>query len=89
METKDHRSIVLEMIITDMKKDAEKFDGQPFTGRTVAEYNGNLGAAIAALAKIIGSILEQINKETNKDDFTTASETTPWANLKSNPDPES
>ena len=27
--------------------------------------------------------------EADKDDFTTASETTPWANLKSNPDPES
>jgi len=49
---------ILEMIAADMKNDAEKFDGQAFTGRTVAEYNGNQGAAIAALANIIKSMLE-------------------------------
>ena len=50
---------ILEMIARDMKDDAKKFDGRPFNGRTVAEYFGNQGAAIAALAKIIKSILAE------------------------------
>jgi len=50
---------VLEMIATDMKNDAEKFDGRPFNGKTVAEYFGNQGAAIAALANIMKSIIGQ------------------------------
>ena len=49
---------VLEMIAKDMKNDAKEFDGKPFNGRTVAEYFGNQGAAIAALANIVKSILE-------------------------------
>ena len=49
---------VLEMIAEDMRKDAENFDGRPFNGKTVAEYFGNHGAAIAALANIVRSILE-------------------------------
>ena len=49
---------VLEMIAEDMKTDAKNFDGKPFNGRTVAEYFGNQGAAIAALANIVKSILE-------------------------------
>ncbi|MBW1812186.1 MAG: hypothetical protein JRJ39_00560 [Deltaproteobacteria bacterium] len=50
---------VLEMIAADMKNDAEKFDGQPFNGKTVAEYFGNQGAAIAALANVVKSIIKQ------------------------------
>ncbi len=50
---------VLEMIARDMQKDAMEFDGRPFNGKTVAEYFGNHGAAIAALADIIKSILEE------------------------------
>jgi len=42
---------VLQMIADDQKNDSANFDGQPFNGRTVAEYFGNQGAAIAALAK--------------------------------------
>lgn len=48
---------VLETISSDMENDAKNFDGQPFTGKTMAEYNGNQGAAIAALADIIKEIL--------------------------------
>ena len=48
---------VLETIAEDMKNDAKKFDGRPFNGNNVAEYFGNHGAAIAALANIIKSIL--------------------------------
>lgn len=50
---------VLKMIATDMKSDAENFDGRPFNGKTVAEYFGNQGAAITALANILKSILER------------------------------
>ena len=48
----------LEMIAQDMVDDAKNFDGKPFTGRTVAEYFGNQGAAIAALASIVKSLVE-------------------------------
>ena len=48
----------LKMVADDMENDAKNFDGQPFNGKTVAEYLANLGAAIAALAIIIKSILE-------------------------------
>ena len=56
----DKRSKVLEMIAADMKNDAENFDGRPFNGKTIAEYFGNQGAAIAALADTVKSILEQV-----------------------------
>ena len=56
----DKRSKVLEMIATDMKNDATNFDGRPFNGKTVAEYFGNHGAAISALADIIKSILKEV-----------------------------
>ena len=48
---------VLNEIATDMQADAAKFDGQPFNGRTVAEYFGNQGAAIAALARIVEQLV--------------------------------
>ena len=49
---------ILDTIAEDMKNDARKFDGRPFNGKTVAEYFGNQGAAIAALAKIMKSIIK-------------------------------
>lgn len=58
----DKRTDVLKMITEDMKNDAEHFDGQPFNGKTVAEYFGNQGAAIAALADIVRSLLENNNE---------------------------
>ena len=62
----DKRIIILTMIANNMKNDAIKFDGQDFIGKTVAEYNANLGAAIAALADIVKSILkETIHHEPN------------------------
>ena len=50
---------VLKMIAEDMENDARKFDGQPFNGKTVAKYFGNQGAAIAALADIMQTIIEE------------------------------
>jgi len=48
-----------DMITQDMKDDAANFDGQPFTGKTVAEYFGYQGAAIASLAKILKNLIEE------------------------------
>lgn len=53
---------VCKMVADDTRKDAEKFDGQPFTGKTVAEYFGCQGAAIAALADVLQLILEDNEK---------------------------
>ena len=53
----DRKIEVLKMIADDMKNDAKNFDGRPFNGKTVAEYFGNQGAAIVALADIVRSIL--------------------------------
>uniref|UniRef100_A0A6M3LNB3 Uncharacterized protein n=1 Tax=viral metagenome TaxID=1070528 RepID=A0A6M3LNB3_9ZZZZ len=55
----DRRIEIVRMISEDMEKDAKNFDGKPFDGRTVAEYFGNQGAAISALADILKSMLEQ------------------------------
>lgn len=57
--TNSKKVTVLKMIAEDMKNDAAAFDGRPFNGKVVAEYFGNQGAAIAALANIVKSILEQ------------------------------
>ena len=54
---------ILEMIATDMKNDAKDFDGRPFNGKTVAEYFGNQGAAIAAIAHILRSLLKNGKEE--------------------------
>ena len=56
--TKEKMIEVCEMVAKDMADDAEQFDGRPFDGKTVAEYFGNHGAAIAALARIIKLSLE-------------------------------
>ena len=47
-------------IAADAKRDASAFDGQPFNGRTVAEYFGNHGAAIAGIARILEKIIVEI-----------------------------
>ena len=50
---------VLAEIMADMSADAVAFDGRPFNGRTVAEYFGNQGAAIAALARTVRALVLQ------------------------------
>ncbi len=54
----DKRKEILKAIAQDVKDDARNFDGKEFNGKNVAEYFGNHGAAIAALANIIVSLLE-------------------------------
>ena len=48
---------ILEEIIKDTENDARYFDGRPFDGKNVAAYFGNHGAAIAALAGVVKSII--------------------------------
>ena len=58
MTQKEARLIeILDDIASDMQNDARAFDGKPFNGRTVAEYFGNQGAAIQALAKIVRELV--------------------------------
>lgn len=57
-ERKDKLRSTAKMIAEDMANDAAEFDGKPFSGRTVAEYFGNHGAAIAALANIVTELLD-------------------------------
>jgi hypothetical protein len=57
---------VLNMISQDMEDDAARFEGQPFTGKTMAEYNGCQGAAIAKLAEIIKVMLEEGGNDEKK-----------------------
>ena len=54
---------VMQIISEDMEKDAKDFNGKPFNGKTVGEYFGNQGAAIAALADNIKRILEDMKGE--------------------------
>lgn len=56
---KDKAIEVLQMVMDDTKNDAENFDGRIFNGKTVAEYFGNHGAAIAAVARILKAHLEE------------------------------
>lgn len=53
----DRRRWVCEEIVHDAKADVERFEGQPFNGRTVAEYMGCQAAAIAALARVVATLL--------------------------------
>lgn len=53
----DNRRWVLQEIARDAEADVKRFEGAPFNGRTVAEYMGCQAAAIAALAKVVESLL--------------------------------
>ena len=66
MNIDDKWSEILKLISDDMEQDAKKFDGKPFDGETVGEYFGNHGAAIAALANIVDSLISELNKKENK-----------------------
>ena len=49
---------MMNMVIKDCGGDAKNFDGKEFNGKTVATYFGNQGAAIAAVAGVVKTILE-------------------------------
>ena len=63
MNIKEIRGVLHE-IGEDMERDARDFDGRPFNGRTVAEYFGNQGAAIAALARIVDVLIAEKEQTT-------------------------
>lgn len=69
----DNRITICEEIAKDAANDAKEFDGKPFTGKVVAEYFGNHGASIAALADLVKSILEE---QQNKEQGVKVSDTT-------------
>ena len=48
---------VCQMIRSDMERDVNKMEGQPFTGRNVAVQFGRQAAAISALARIVEELL--------------------------------
>ena len=58
-EAKQKIICVMKMVAEDVENDASKFDGKPFNGKTVAEYMGNHGAAIAAIANAVRQIVEE------------------------------
>lgn len=58
---------ICKMISDDMKNDASEFEGKEFNGRNVAEYLGNLGAAVAALANILSTIIEDTTPATEPE----------------------
>lgn len=49
-----------DMIADDAEKDVHRYEGMPFTGKTLAEITGEQNAAIHALAKMVKAILEDI-----------------------------
>ncbi len=49
---------ICQDVILGMEADATAFDGKPLNGKIVAEYFGNQGAAIAALANVLDRLLE-------------------------------
>ena len=57
---KDKIIKVMQMVAEDVENDAKNFDGKEFNGKNVAEYFGNHGAAIKALADAVKAILEGV-----------------------------
>ena len=54
----DRAVVICQTVAENMKEDAQRFDGRPFNGQTVAQYFGNQGAAISALANVLRALLE-------------------------------
>lgn len=59
-EQKNRRRDVIDEIVADMESDVAAFDGKPLTGKTVAEIHGTLAATVQALAKVVGTILDEM-----------------------------
>jgi len=62
-EKRDKIIKVMKSVAEDMGNDARNFDGQPFDGKTVAAYLGNLGAGVTAVANAVKTILEEAKDE--------------------------
>lgn len=57
---------ICDQVAEDVKNDAANFDGKPFNGKTVAEYLGYHGAAIAALANVLKTMIEHTENLSNE-----------------------
>jgi len=55
----DLRIDILKTIMADTENDAKEFDGKEFNGKNVAEYLGNQGAAIQAIARILSEVMQE------------------------------
>jgi hypothetical protein len=62
MSTEDLARIrsVAATIRQDMADDVLRFDGQPLTGKLVAEVHANLAAAVSALAGMVDKLTEHV-----------------------------
>lgn len=56
-EKKERILQVLTMISEDAEKDVMEFEGKPFTGRSVATFNGKQNAMIKTLTDIVKEVL--------------------------------
>jgi hypothetical protein len=57
MTPAQRRRWALEEIQRDAEADVHRFEGQPFNGKTVAEYMGGQAALISALAGVVLTLL--------------------------------
>lgn len=92
--SEDRRRWVLEEIARDAEADVHRFEGRPFTGKTVAEYMACQAAAIVALAEVVATLLppETPDREcgpgTRKEESMTESENTATAETEAEPPAE-
>ncbi len=54
-----HISKVMDMVSKDVEKDVADFEGKEFTGKNVAEWMGNLSAAVQAVANAVKGIVDE------------------------------
>jgi hypothetical protein len=53
---------ICNQIAEDAEQDVNNFDGQAFTGHSVGTQFGNQGASIAALAKLMSQIIDELEE---------------------------
>ena len=59
----NERRKVLRDIVKGAEADIDRYEGMPFTGKTVALIHGEQNAMIATLAKIMETLLPKENDE--------------------------
>lgn len=53
----------LDLVVYDAEQDAKALDGQPFSGRVVAENFGYAYAQIQALGKMLLAVIDHLENE--------------------------
>lgn len=59
---------VLGLIAGDAEGDVREFEGKPFNGRAIADFNGKQNAMIQALANILKELVEELVEQKGGDD---------------------